>query len=80
MPPSENHRPCVHDYTRYYDYEHVKLGLQGLSPVEHRLRNRLLDGTVTVQFLGISSVQEKFMSFNRGAETSSLVSDEQPSS
>nr|ART90301.1 transposase [uncultured bacterium] len=29
----------VHDYIRYYNYERIKLGLQGLSPVEYRLRN-----------------------------------------
>lgn len=29
----------VHDYVRYYNHERIKLGLQGLSPVEYRLRN-----------------------------------------
>ena len=29
----------VHDYIRYYNQERIKLGLQGLSPVEYRLRN-----------------------------------------
>ena len=29
----------VHDYIRYYNYERIKLGLQGLSPVEYGLRN-----------------------------------------
>lgn len=29
----------VHDYIRYYNYARIKLGLQGLSPVEFRLRN-----------------------------------------
>jgi putative transposase len=29
----------VHDYIRYYNYERIKRGLQGLSPVEYRLRN-----------------------------------------
>jgi len=29
----------VHDYIRYYNHERIKLGLQGLSPVEYRLRN-----------------------------------------
>ena len=24
----------VHDYIRYYNHERIKLGLQGLSPVE----------------------------------------------
>lgn len=31
--------PTVHDYIRYYNHERIKLGLQGLSPVEYRLRN-----------------------------------------
>ena len=29
----------VHDYIGYYNHERIKLGLQGLSPVEYRLRN-----------------------------------------
>lgn len=29
----------VHDYIRYYNHERIKLGLQGFSPVEYRLRN-----------------------------------------
>ena len=29
----------VHDYIRYYNHERIKLRLQGLSPVEYRLRN-----------------------------------------
>lgn len=29
----------VRDYIRYYNHERIKLGLQGLSPVEYRLRN-----------------------------------------
>ena len=29
----------VHDYIRYYNHERIKLGLQGLSPVEYRLTN-----------------------------------------
>jgi transposase InsO family protein len=29
----------VQDYIRYYNYERIKLRLQGLSPVEYRLRN-----------------------------------------
>lgn len=29
----------VHDYIRYYNHERIKLGLQGLSPVEYRVRN-----------------------------------------
>jgi len=29
----------VHDYTRQYNCERIKLGLHGLSPVEYRLRN-----------------------------------------
>lgn len=29
----------VHDYIRYYNHERIKLGLQGLSPVEYRLKN-----------------------------------------
>ncbi len=29
----------VHDYIHYYNHERIKLGLQGLSPVEYRLRN-----------------------------------------
>lgn len=29
----------VHDYIRNYNHERIKLGLQGLSPVEYRLRN-----------------------------------------
>ena len=29
----------VHDYIRYYNQERIKLGLQGLSPVEYWLRN-----------------------------------------
>ena len=28
----------VHDYVHYYNNERIKLGLQGLSPVEYRLR------------------------------------------
>jgi putative transposase len=28
----------VHDYSHYYNHERIKLGLQGLSPVEYRLR------------------------------------------
>lgn len=29
----------VHDYVHYYNRERIKLGLQGLSPVEYRLRS-----------------------------------------
>ena len=29
----------VDEYIRYYNHERIKLGLQGLSPVEYRLRN-----------------------------------------
>ena len=29
----------VHDYVHYYNYERIKLGLQGLSPVKYRLRS-----------------------------------------
>lgn len=29
----------VHGYIRHYNQERIKLGLQGLSPVEYRLRN-----------------------------------------
>jgi putative transposase len=29
----------VDDYIRYYNHERIKLGFQGLSPVEYRLRN-----------------------------------------
>jgi len=29
----------VNDYIHYYNHERIKLGLQGLSPVEYRLRN-----------------------------------------
>jgi putative transposase len=29
----------VHDYIHYYNHERIKLGLQGLSPVEYRLKN-----------------------------------------
>lgn len=29
----------VHDYIRYYNHERIKLRLQGLSPVQYRLRN-----------------------------------------
>ncbi|MDE1952893.1 MAG: IS3 family transposase [Betaproteobacteria bacterium] len=29
----------VHDYIRHYNHERIKLGLEGLSPVEYRLRN-----------------------------------------
>lgn len=29
----------VHDYIHYYNHERIKLGLQGFSPVEYRLRN-----------------------------------------
>lgn len=29
----------VHDYVHYYNHERIKLGLQGLSPVEYRLRS-----------------------------------------
>lgn len=29
----------VHDCIRDYNHERIKLGLQGLSPVEYRLRN-----------------------------------------
>ena len=29
----------VHDYVHYYNNERIKLGLQGLSPVEYRLRS-----------------------------------------
>lgn len=44
----------VHDYIHYYNHERIKLGLQGLSPVEYR--RRLPGGTVTVQLLGVSSI------------------------
>ena len=29
----------VHDCVHYYNHSRIKLGLQGLSPVEHRLRS-----------------------------------------
>ena len=29
----------VHDYLHHYNHERIKLGLQGLSPVEYRLRS-----------------------------------------
>nr|WP_239467275.1 IS3 family transposase [Rhodoferax koreense] len=29
----------VHDHVHYYNHERIKLGLQGLSPVEYRLRS-----------------------------------------
>lgn len=29
----------VRDYIRYYNNERIKLGLQGLSPVQYRMRN-----------------------------------------
>lgn len=29
----------VHDYVHYYNHERIKLGLQGFSPVEYRLRS-----------------------------------------
>lgn len=29
----------VHDYVHYYNHERIKLGLQGLSPVDCRLRS-----------------------------------------
>jgi transposase InsO family protein len=29
----------VHDYIHYYNHERIKLGLQGLSPVDYRLRS-----------------------------------------
>jgi putative transposase len=29
----------VNDYIHYYNNQRIKLGLQGLSPVEYRLRN-----------------------------------------
>lgn len=29
----------VHDYVYYYNHERIKLGLQGLSPVQYRLRS-----------------------------------------
>lgn len=29
----------VHDYVHYYNLERIKLGLQGLSPIEYRLRS-----------------------------------------
>ena len=29
----------VHDYIRYYNHERINLKLQGLSPVDYRLRN-----------------------------------------
>lgn len=29
----------AHDYVHYYNHERIKLGLQGLSPVESRLRS-----------------------------------------
>lgn len=32
----------VHDYVHYYNHERIKLGLQGLSPVEYRLRGTAL--------------------------------------
>ncbi len=28
----------VHDYVHYYNHERIKLGLQGLSPVQYRLK------------------------------------------
>jgi putative transposase len=28
-----------HNYIYYYNHERIKLGLQGVSPVENRLRN-----------------------------------------
>jgi len=29
----------VHDYVHYYNHQRIKLGLQGLSPVEYRFRS-----------------------------------------
>ena len=29
----------VHNYIYYYNHERIKLGLQGVSPVEYRLKN-----------------------------------------
>lgn len=29
----------VHDYVHFYNHNRIKLGLQGLSPVEYRLRS-----------------------------------------
>lgn len=29
----------VHDYVNYYNHKRIKLGLQGLSPVQYRLRS-----------------------------------------
>lgn len=29
----------LNNYIRYYNHEHIKLRLKGLSPVKHRLRN-----------------------------------------
>ena len=29
----------VNDHIHYYNHEHIKLGLKGLSPVEYRLKN-----------------------------------------
>jgi putative transposase len=29
----------VHDYIRYYNHERIKLGLQGLSPVDYRMKS-----------------------------------------
>ncbi len=44
----------VHDYIHYYNHEHIKLGLQGLSPVKYRL----LGGTATVQILGAAQSRD----------------------
>ena len=35
----EAHEAGVNDYIDYYNHERIKLGLNGLSPVEYRLRN-----------------------------------------
>ena len=43
---SERHACCldeleagVHNYISYYNHERIKLALQGVCPVEYRLRN-----------------------------------------
>lgn len=39
MTSTEELEAGVHDYIRYYNHERIKLGLQGLSPVEYRIKN-----------------------------------------
>lgn len=34
----------VHDFVHYYNHKRIKLGLQGLSPVEYRLTRTACSG------------------------------------